>query len=30
VLSGVSGGPIYTSGGWFPTSARMEGDQETW
>ena len=23
-------GPIYTSGGRFPTNARMEGDLETW
>ena len=30
VLRGVRGGPIYTSGGWFPANACMEGDQETW
>ena len=22
--------PIYTSGGWFPANAHMEGDQVTW
>jgi len=30
VLRGVEGRPIYTSGGWFPANAHMEGDQVPW
>ena len=30
VLRGVEERPIYSSRGWFPTNAHMEGDQVPW